>query len=148
MKATLAALRKKYVIGFLGGSDLNKILEQLQSGTENGECLWVKFLYVWSKNLLALDEFDYGFAENGLTAYKLGKHLPSHSFIEFLGEEKYKKLVNFCLHYIADLDLPIKRYCISFLSATSVVDTRRLRGTFIEFRKGMVNISPIGRNAT
>lgn len=34
------------------------------------------------------------------------------------------------LHYVADLDLPVKR------------------GTFIEFRNGMVNISPIGRNAS
>ena len=50
------------------------------------------------------------FAENGLTAYKLGKVLPSESFIKFLGEEKYKKLANFILHYIADMDIPIKRY--------------------------------------
>lgn len=56
-----------------------------------------------------IDEFDYTFAENGLTAYKLGKELASESFISFLGEERYKKLVNFILHYIADLDIPIKR---------------------------------------
>ena len=58
----------------------------------------------------AVDEFDYAFAENGLTAYKLGKPLESQSFINFIGEEKYKLLVNFILHYIADLDIPIKRY--------------------------------------
>ena len=58
---------------------------------------------------IVFDEFDYGFAENGLVAYKLGKELPSQSFIKFLGEEKYKPMVNFILHYIADLDLPIKR---------------------------------------
>lgn len=34
------------------------------------------------------------------------------------------------LHYIADLDIPVKR------------------GTFIEFRNGMINISPVGRNAS
>ncbi|RYH28966.1 hypothetical protein EON65_10210 [archaeon] len=28
----------------------------------------------------------------------------------YLGEDNVKSLVNFCLHYIADLDLPIKRY--------------------------------------
>ena len=38
------------------------------------------------------------------------------SFIEWLGEEKYKELVNFCLRYVADLEIPIKR------------------GTFVEFR--------------
>jgi hypothetical protein len=49
-------------------------------------------------------------AENGLTCYKLGQKLESDSFIKFLGEEKYKKLVTFVLHYIADLDIPIKRF--------------------------------------
>ena len=55
------------------------------------------------------EKFDYCFAENGLTAYKLGKQLPSQSFIKYVGEERYKKLVNFILHYIADLDVPVKR---------------------------------------
>ncbi|PPQ63376.1 hypothetical protein CVT24_005641 [Panaeolus cyanescens] len=113
MFQTLRELRKKCVIGFVGGSDLVKIAEQLDTGEGN-----------------FLEDWDYGFAENGLTAFKLGKQLPSQSFIQFLGEEKYKKLVNFSLIYIANIDLPIKR------------------GTFIEFRQGMVNISPIGRNAT
>lgn len=58
---------------------------------------------------IVVDKFDYGFAENGLTAYKLGKQLPSQSFIKHVGEERYKPLVNFILHYIADLDVPIKR---------------------------------------
>ena len=39
-------------------------------------------------------------------------------------------ILNRILHYIADIDIPIKR------------------GTFIEFRNGMINVSPIGRNAT
>lgn len=41
-------------------------------------------------------------------------------------EAQLKRLINFLLHYIADLDIPIKR------------------GTFIEFRTGMLNVSPIG----
>ena len=56
-----------------------------------------------------VDKFDYGFAENGLTAYKLGKQLPSQSFIKCVGEDRYKPLVNFILHYVADLDVPVKR---------------------------------------
>jgi hypothetical protein len=60
----------------------------------------------------ALKAFDYGFAENGLTAYKNGEPLPSASFIKEVGEERYKPLVNFVLHYIADLDIPIKRYAL------------------------------------
>lgn len=79
----------------------------------------------------AIKDFDYGFAENGLTAYKLGQELASQSFINHIGEDEYKRFVKFVLHYIADLDdVPVKR------------------GTFVEFRRGMVNISPIGRNAT
>ncbi|KAG0242296.1 Phosphomannomutase [Actinomortierella wolfii] len=110
MEKTLAELRKKCVIGFVGGSDLNKQIEQLGPKV--------------------LQNFDYCFSENGLTAYKLGTQLASQSFINYMGEERYKKMVNFVLRYIADLDIPIKR------------------GTFIEFRNGMINISPIGRNCS
>ena len=41
-----------------------------------------------------------------------------------------KKFINFVLRYVADLDIPIKR------------------GTFVEFRSGMLNVSPIGRNCS
>ncbi|OAX38976.1 eukaryotic phosphomannomutase [Rhizopogon vinicolor AM-OR11-026] len=109
----LRALRKNIAIGFVGGSDFVKISEQLGVGDIN-----------------ALDEFDFAFAENGLTAYRLGKPLESQSFIKSVGEKDYQELVNFILHYLADLNIPIKR------------------GTFVEFRNGMVNVSPIGRNAT
>lgn len=75
--------------------------------------------------------FDFCFAENGLTAFRLGKPLPSNSFIQWLGEEKYQKLVKFCLRYISELEgLPA------------------MRGTFVEFRTGMINVSPVGRNAS
>merc|ERR1711939_616717 len=114
MLALLKKLREKVVIGTVGGSDLPKITEQLAaSGQDN-----------------ILGDFDFVFAENGLTAYKLGNVLETQSFINYMGEDRYKKLVKFVLHYIADLDIPIKR------------------GTFMEFRNGMVNISPIGRNAS
>lgn len=55
-------------------------------------------------------QFDYGFAENGLTAYRLGELQASQSFIGWLGEEKYKKFVKFVLAYISKLDLPVMRY--------------------------------------
>ncbi|KAJ7770512.1 eukaryotic phosphomannomutase [Mycena metata] len=113
MIEVLRALRKKVAIGFVGGSDFAKISEQLSVNNSN-----------------IVDDFDYAFAENGLTAYKMGKPLQSQSFLKYVGEEKYKRLVNFILHYIADMDVPVKR------------------GTFVEFRNGMINVSPIGRNAT
>ncbi|RIA87019.1 eukaryotic phosphomannomutase [Glomus cerebriforme] len=106
----LKVLKKKVVIGFVGGSDISKQQEQLGPNVIN--------------------EFDFAFSENGLTAYRLGKQLASQSFIGWIGEEKYKKLANFILKYIVDLDIPKKR------------------GTFIEFRSGMINVSPIGRNCS
>ncbi|ORX88318.1 eukaryotic phosphomannomutase [Basidiobolus meristosporus CBS 931.73] len=110
MLDTLTQLRKKVVIGFVGGSDFSKQLEQLGDDVT--------------------ERFDFAFSENGLTAYRLGKPLPAQSFIQYLGEERYTKLVNFILRYIADMEIP------------------RKRGTFIEFRKGMINVSPIGRNCS
>lgn len=70
------------------------------------------------------------FSENGLVAHKAGDLIHMQSLKAHLGEDKLKKLINFILHYIADLDIPIKR------------------GTFIEFRNGMINVSPIGRNCS
>jgi phosphomannomutase len=113
MLQLLSALRHKVAIGFVGGSDLAKQQEQL--GTPD---------------IPVTTLFDFCFAENGLTAYRMGQPLASHSFIKWIGEDNYKKLVRFILHYVADLDLPIKR------------------GTFVEFRNGMINVSPIGRNAS
>lgn len=109
----LARLRQKVAIGFVGGSDLVKQQEQLGGPGRPVTTM-----------------FDFCFSENGLTAFKLGAELPSNSFIKYIGEDQYKELVRFVLHYIADLDIPVKR------------------GTFIEFRNGMVNISPVGRNAS
>ncbi|PHH70408.1 hypothetical protein CDD80_6043 [Ophiocordyceps camponoti-rufipedis] len=103
----LRALRSKCAVGFVGGSDLAKQEEQL--GRPAGAPVTTLF--------------DFCFAENGLTAYKMGSQLPSNSFIAWLGEGRYRTLVDFCLRYIADLDIPVKR------------------GTFVEFRNGMVNVS-------
>jgi phosphomannomutase len=113
MQNLLSLLRQKVAIGFVGGSDLAKQQEQLGTASIPVTTL-----------------FDFCFAENGLTAYKLGEPLASHSFIKWIGEEKYKELVNFLLRYMADLDVPVKR------------------GTFVEFRNGMINVSPVGRNAS
>lgn len=113
MLQLLHSLRQKVAIGYVGGSDYSKQQEQLGSAE------------VPVKSL-----FDFCFAENGLTAYKLGQPLASNSFIKWIGEENYQILANFILHYIADLNLPVKR------------------GTFVEFRNGMINVSPIGRNAS
>lgn len=106
----LQELRKYVKVGIVGGSDLAKISEQLGK--------------------TAIHDYDYLFAENGLVAYKEGQLVATASLKSYIGEDNLKELINYALHYIADLDIPIKR------------------GTFIEFRNGMLNISPIGRNCS
>jgi len=106
----LKDLRQKITIGFVGGSDLSKQLEQLGPNV--------------------LEMFDFSFAENGLTAYKGADLIAQQSFSKHLGEENIKRLLNWILHYLSTIDIPIKR------------------GTFIEFRAGMLNVSPIGRNCS
>ena len=110
MLTFLKHLRTKCVTGIVSGSDLVKIKEQMGANP--------------------FDVFDYVFSENGVQAWLDGESIGSESLSKELGEPNLKSLINFCLHYIADLDIPIKR------------------GTFIEYRKGMLNISPIGRNCS
>lgn len=106
----LAQLRKVSLVGIVSGSDLHKINDQLGCS--------------------AFDIVDYVFSENGVQAYYEGKQILSRSLVKELGEPNLKELINFVLHYVADLDIPIKR------------------GTFIEYRLGMLNFSPIGRNCS
>ncbi|XP_044732096.1 phosphomannomutase [Chrysoperla carnea] len=98
-------------IGLVGGSDFNKIAEQM-----NGDDV--------------IHKYDYVFPENGVIAYKYGVELENQSVQKFLGEEKLQKFINFVLKYLSDVWLPCKR------------------GTFVEFRTGMLNISPIGRSCS
>lgn len=106
----LKELKKRVTVGFVGGSDKAKQEEQI------------------GDNLLEL--FDYGFPENGTIFYENGKLISSSSLLEFLGEDKYKKLVNHLLKYLSEIECPIKR------------------GTFIELRQSMLNLSPIGRSCS
>lgn len=78
-----------------------------------------------------LSDFDYVFTENGLVAYKDGVLIGKQSISKHLGEDKLKEFINFCLRYMSEIDdIPVKR------------------GTFIEFRAGMLNVSPVGRNCS
>jgi len=110
MKQLLQRLRKKVSVGVVGGSDLAKIAEQLGSSVTV--------------------DYDFVFAENGVVFYKDGTLKQKGSIVHEVGEANLKRLINWTLKYIADLDVPKKR------------------GTFIEFRAGMLNVSPIGRNCS
>ncbi|KAG0648845.1 Phosphomannomutase [Hyphodiscus hymeniophilus] len=103
----LSSLRMMVAIGFVGGSSLKEQQRQLGSGS-----------------ISVLSLFDYCFPENGTIAYRLD------SFVLWLGEEKYKELVDFLLRYITDLELPFKR------------------GEFIDCRSCTINVSPISRSAS
>jgi phosphomannomutase len=75
--------------------------------------------------------FDFCFPENGLVAFRLGVPLESNSFIKHVGQEQYQKLVRWILRYISGIEgIP------------------KMTGTFVEFRNGMINVSPVGRNAS
>lgn len=110
MMEFMKKLSTKITVGIVGGSDLPKQEEQLGKGIAN--------------------VFPYNFSQNGLVAYKDGVLQEVQTISKFLGEENVKKIVNWTLKYLSDLDIPVKR------------------GTFIEFRSGMFNISPIGRNCS
>ncbi|GLG95224.1 Probable phosphomannomutase [Gryllus bimaculatus] len=75
-------------------------------------------------------QYDYVFAENGLVAFKNGEQIGEQSIQAFIGEEKLQTFINYCLGYLSKLTLPVKR------------------GTFVEFRKGMLNICPVGRSCS
>ena len=88
MLKILFELRKKVSIGIVGGSDLNKIKEQLGDDV--------------------FQNFDYVFAENGLNAFKNGEQIGKQNMREFIGQNNYNELVSFCLKYIGKLKLPCK----------------------------------------
>ncbi len=75
----------------------------------------------------AAEIFDFVFSENGVVACRGKELIGSSSIAAYLGEAKLKKLINFVLQYFSNVDIPVKR------------------GTFVEYRTGMLNFSPIGR---
>lgn len=77
-----------------------------------------------------IQKFDYVFPENGLIQYKNGQLVGQESIQRYMGEEKLQKFINYSLGYLSKIILPVKR------------------GTFVEFRYGMLNISPIGRSCS
>jgi len=77
-----------------------------------------------------VQKYDYAFTENGLVAHHNGSLLDSKSILDELGEEKTQDLINFSLSYMSQLRLPAKR------------------GTFVEFRTGLINLCPVGRSCT
>lgn len=77
-----------------------------------------------------ITNFDFVFAENGLDTYISGKQISSESIENYLGKDTINSFTKYCLNYISKLDIPTKT------------------GNFVELRKGIINVSPVGRNCT
>ncbi|KHN71570.1 putative phosphomannomutase [Toxocara canis] len=77
-----------------------------------------------------LKRFDFVFSENGLVGFHNEEAYPVQSIKDKLGEERLQKLINFTLKRFSEIELPVKR------------------GNFVEFRNGMLNLSPIGRSCS
>lgn len=77
-----------------------------------------------------LELFDYCFFENGIVAYSHGNMVHNTNIALELGEDRIQKFIDFCLSYISELRLPVKR------------------GTFIKFKSGKLIISPVGYDCT
>jgi len=77
-----------------------------------------------------VSQYDYFFSENGLVAYRAGELVAEQSILKKIGEQNLQNLINFALGYMAKLQLPAKR------------------GTFVEFRTGLINLCPVGRSCS
>jgi phosphomannomutase len=78
-----------YDLGFVGGSDLHKQIEQI--GEAN------------------MDLFTWKFSENGLLSYYKDELINKTSLLDELGEYNYQKLINVCLSVLSETIVPVKR---------------------------------------
>lgn len=95
MLQLLSELRHKCAIGFVGGSNLVKQQEQLGGGQVDVTSL-----------------FDFCFAENGLTAIRMGEVLASQSFIAWIGEDQYKALVKWLVAFFPSFLISKFLFCV------------------------------------
>lgn len=84
----------------MGGSDLPKQEEQLGEGIAK--------------------VFPYNFSQNGLVAYKDGELQEVQTISKFLGEENIKRIVNWTMKYLADIDIPVKVSVTFFLYVCNI----------------------------
>lgn len=81
-------LSTKITVGIVGGSDLPKQEEQLGEGIAK--------------------VFPYNFSQNGLVAYKNGELQEIQTISKHLGDDNVKRIVNWVMKYLADVDIPVK----------------------------------------
>uniref|UniRef100_A0A673HIB8 Phosphomannomutase n=1 Tax=Sinocyclocheilus rhinocerous TaxID=307959 RepID=A0A673HIB8_9TELE len=98
MHQFLNELRQRVRVGVVGGSDLDKIKEQLGDDVIN--------------------RMDYVFAENGLVAYRFGQLHSVQNIQAYLGEEVLQDFINFCLNYLSKIKLPKKSFFLIYQKIT------------------------------
>lgn len=76
------------------------------------------------------DMIEYIFTENGTIIHDRNKCIKALSLKDELNDIQTNLLINKILKLLSSIELPFKR------------------GTFIEYRNGLINIAPIGRNCT
>ncbi|KAK2154420.1 hypothetical protein LSH36_269g08044 [Paralvinella palmiformis] len=113
MEEFLQKLTTKCRVALVGGSDLKKINEQMSASGEH-----------------VIQRYEFVFSENGLVAHKNGELIHKESIVQYFGEEKLQKFINFALKSMSEIELPCKR------------------GTFVEFRSGLINVCPVGRSCS
>lgn len=111
LKFITEEVQSRCALGLVGGSDEEKIAEQM-GGHQ------------------VINQFDYVFSENGLVAKKKGVEIGRTTILSHMGEEKLQIFINFALKCLSEITLPAKR------------------GTFIEFRTGLINVCPVGRSCS
>ena len=97
MMSFMQKLGEKVMVGIVGGSDLPKQEEQLGKGVVN--------------------LFPYNFSQNGLVAYKNGELIEVQTIAKFLGEDNVKRIVNWTMKYLAEVDIPVK---VGFLILSTI----------------------------
>ena len=122
---TLTVARKKVTQDML--DTLVKVRKNFTIGVVGGSDLPKQYEQLGPD---VLQNFDYVFTENGLLGFKDGVEIHRQNIVKFMGNDNLKKFVKRVMVLIAGLDIPVQR------------------GTFIELRNGMFNISPIGRNCS
>lgn len=113
-------------------SEMKQILEKLMKTVSIG--------LVSGSNSLKIKEqmdeknietkYDFIFYENGLVSYGHGKFIESTKITDYVSEKRLKEFINFTFNQLSKIDVPVKR------------------GNFVDFRTGMINISPCGRSVT
>lgn len=107
VRETLQKLRQVATVGVISGGTIEQV------GTRLGPNF--------------LNDFDYVFGENSCQSYHNAKLVDPYTMEAVLTRKEIIEMINWCLIYIANLDLPLKR------------------GLFIDYREGLINVSPAGR---